>query len=116
MSKIKGSKNRNLTKLELEFLESTRKMPPLYHKLPDEEFDIKKSEVAKWLIQQPLALNVIFQLVKNTSCQNHSIVYNSSTGKWQGVDYNEPIHDGRFSNCEVCDEYTCEEGYCSWDD
>ncbi len=114
MVKTKGSKNRNLTKLELEFLEQAKHMPPLYHVLPNEKFDIEKSEVAQWLIKQPLALSVVFNLVKNSSAKNHAIKYNPKTGKWQGVDYVE--HDGSFSNCRVCDNHTCEDGYCSWNE
>lgn len=116
MPKTKGSKNRNSTKLELEFLEHAKKMPPLYHTLPGEDFDMSKSEVANWLIKQPLALHVLFQLIKNVSCKNHAIEYDSNTGKWQGVDYEEIIHDGSFSNCAICDNHTCEDGYCSWDE
>lgn len=28
----------------------------------------------------------------------------------------EIIHDGSFSNCAVCTDVTCEDGWCSWDD
>lgn len=114
MPKTKGSKNRNLTKVELEFLKIAKRMPPLYHTLLGEEFDMKKSEVANWLIKQPLALHVLFQLVQNVSSKNHAIEYDRDTGKWQGIDYIE--HDGSFGNCDVCDNKTCVEGYCSWEE
>lgn len=113
MAKTKGSKNRNLTKTELAFLESIKKMPPLYHKQPGEDFDMAKSEVAQWLIQQPLALNVIFELVKNTSCKDHSIKYDSRSGKWHGINYSQDEYDGVFGKCSICEDRTCENGYCS---
>ena len=61
-------------------------MPPLYHKLPGEVFDIMESEVVKWLIQQPEILNYIFNRING---KTPYIVYNPTTGKWQGIDYEE---------------------------
>ena len=114
MVKTKGSKNRNFTKVELEFIEAVKKMPPLYHTLPNNEFDMNKSEVANWLVRQPLALPVLFDLVKNSSNKNHAIEYDKNTGKWHGVDYIE--FNGEKSNCDVCDNPTCEDGHCTWDE
>lgn len=28
----------------------------------------------------------------------------------------EQGHDGSFSNCDVCNNQTCSDGWCSWDD
>ena len=28
----------------------------------------------------------------------------------------ENEHDGSFSNCQVCTNTTCEDGFCSWDE
>ena len=98
---------------ELEFLKAAKKMPPLYHTLPSEEFDINKSEVVQWLIQQPETKQFIYDRIMNRSKALKPIEYDRDTGKWHGVDYVE--HDGSFSNCNVCDDHTCEEGYCSWD-
>lgn len=64
-------------------LEAARKMPPLYHTLPNGYFDIQKSEVIKWLITQPEILNYIWNNLKNSGV----LVYNSETGRWKGVDY-----------------------------
>lgn len=97
-------------------LDIARRMPPLYHKLPGENFDINKSEVAKWLVNQPDIVNYVVNRIKAAGTSNPLICYNPSTGKWQGVDYEEIIHDGSFSNCAVCDNHTCEDGYCSWDE
>lgn len=30
-----------------------KNMPSLYHKLPDQDFDIEKSQVYKWIKEQP---------------------------------------------------------------
>lgn len=79
MSKIKGSRNGTSYLLDI-----AKTMPPLYHKLPNEDYDVNKSEVAKWLVNQPDIMNYIVNRIK--SCKNF-IVYDPSTGKWHGVDY-----------------------------
>lgn len=68
-------------------LDVARNMPPLYHKLPGEEYDVNKSEVARWLIQQPDILNYVVNRIKAPGTSEPLIKYNPSTGKWQGVDY-----------------------------
>ncbi len=65
-------------------LDIAKKMPPLRHRNTGEDFDIEKSEVAKWLIQQPDILKYVHQRI---SGGNKFIVYNPDTGTWQGVDY-----------------------------
>lgn len=65
-------------------LNFARNMPPLYHTLPGEEFDYKKSQVLRWLSERPELLLYLFDVVSN-----HEIVYNPDTGKWQGVDYED---------------------------
>lgn len=62
-------------------LDSGKFMPPLYHKLPDEEFNIKKSEAVQWLINQPDVLSYVWDRFK----QSEDIEYNQETGKWQGI-------------------------------
>ena len=64
-------------------LEVAKKMPPLYHSLPGEEFGICKSEAVKWLIAQPEILGYLFDKLKDGAF----ITYDKTTGKWQGVDY-----------------------------
>lgn len=66
-------------------LRIAKKMPPLYHTLPGEKFELEKSEVVKWLISQPDLLDFIFDRVK----KHGHIIYNPETGKWHGVDYDE---------------------------
>ncbi len=58
-------------------------MPPKRHTLPGEDFDIRKSEAALWLVQQP----EIMQLVFNAAKDKRLIVYDPATGQWSGVDY-----------------------------
>jgi len=58
-------------------------MPPSYHRLPGTEYDVSKSEVINWLIQQPDILEFLWDQFK----QSKDVIYDSANGKWQGVDY-----------------------------
>lgn len=69
-------------------LDVARNLPPLYHKMPGQDFAPRKSEVIQWLIQRPSILEFLWDNIK----QSGDIVYDSETGKWQGVDY-EPDDD-----------------------
>lgn len=82
MPKIKGSRNGTSYLLDI-----AKTMPPLYHKLPNEDYDVNKREVARWLIQQPDILNYVVNRIKASGTSEPLIKYNPSTGKWQGVDY-----------------------------
>lgn len=64
-------------------VKAARKMPPLYHKLPNEKFDIRKARTLWWLTKQPAVLEHIWNIVK----QSGAIRYDARTGKWQGVDF-----------------------------
>lgn len=64
-------------------LEVAKYMPPLRHSIPGQEFDINKSEVVQWLLKQPDILNYIWNNIKNSE----DVIYNTSAGKWQGIDY-----------------------------
>lgn len=66
-----------------------KRMPPLYHKLPDEEYDIRKSRVIWWLTKQPETLEYIWGRIK----QSGAVQYNPETRKWQGVDFREEDGD-----------------------
>lgn len=70
-----------------ELLDVARKMPPLHHKFPEEEFDWKKSEVIKWLIRQPEILDYIWQSVCNKGEASRLVKFNADSRTWQGVDY-----------------------------
>ncbi|MGN0508691.1 MAG: hypothetical protein ACI4GX_05605 [Ruminococcus sp.] len=60
-----------------------RNMPPLYHTIPGQRFDITQSEVLKWLVAQPEILNYIWDNIKNSD----DVCYDADTGKWYGVDF-----------------------------
>lgn len=62
-----------------------RNLPPSFHKVPGEDYNVKKSEVVNWLIQRPSILEYLWDQIK----QSKDIVYNPETGKWHGVDYDE---------------------------
>ena len=62
-----------------------RNLPPSFHKIPEEDYNVKKSEVVNWLIQRPSILEFLWDQFK----QSGDIVYNPTTGKWQGADYDE---------------------------
>ena len=64
-------------------LNAATTMPPLHHSIPDQPFDIRNSEVVKWLAKQPEILNYVWNNIKNSG----AVVFNPETGKWQGVDY-----------------------------
>lgn len=64
-------------------LRVARNMPPLHHTLPGEPYHYKKSEVLKWLSERPALIEQIFADVSGTK----DIIYDSYTGKWQGVDW-----------------------------
>ena len=60
-----------------------KNMPPLYHTLPNRNFDIKKSEVVRWLIEHPEVLNYLWDHIK----QSGMLEYDIETKKWKGIDY-----------------------------
>lgn len=66
-------------------IEIAKLMPPKYHKLPNEDYNTKKSETIKWLLMNSSILEFLWDHIK----QSGYIEYNPDTGKWQGVDYNE---------------------------
>ncbi|CUP60318.1 hypothetical protein [Enterocloster clostridioformis] len=66
-------------------LDVARTMPPLRHSIPGKEFNIKNSEVVKWLLENPVVWNYVWNNVKESG----AVSYDSDTGKWQGVDYDD---------------------------
>ena len=67
-------------------LDCVKNMPELKHKSENEEFNIEKSEVVKWIISQPAVQQYIFNRVTNNG-KNKLITYNKDKGTWVGVDY-----------------------------
>jgi hypothetical protein len=78
-------------------LDVIKNMPPLYHKIPGEPFDILKSETVAWLIKQPDILNYLWE---NVVRRTYDVKYDHDMEKWVGIDYQQP----------------CPHGYEDWDD
>lgn len=72
-----------MKKSKTEKFNIAKNMPPLFHRLPGEEFDFEKSEVVQWLIQQSDILSYVWDKVKSSG----NVVYDKNTGLWQGIDY-----------------------------
>ncbi len=70
-----------MKKVNYDFLDCARKMPRLRHTVGD-KFDIRTSEVVKWLLSQP----DIMQKIYNFATNHKVIVYDAATGEWRGVD------------------------------
>ena len=60
-------------------------MPPLYRTHPGETYDIKTDEVLKWISERPLLMCYVFDKLS----AGGYVAYDSNTGKWQGVDYDD---------------------------
>ena len=77
------------SKSRQDIVDAARCMPPLYHKLPNEDFDFRKARTLWWLVKQTAVLKYIWELVK----QSGAIAYDANAGKWQGVDYEPDDED-----------------------
>lgn len=73
-----------MKKTNYDFFGSAKKMPPLCHSTT-KPFDITKSEVAIWLAAQPEIMQKLFDIANTKGL----IRYDSISGKWQGVDFND---------------------------
>lgn len=67
------------------FYEALSKMPPLRHSV-GEVFDIEKSEVVRWVLEQPELKQWLFNKIKDTN----RIAYDEATGTWRGAPYRKP--------------------------
>ena len=65
-------------------LDVAAKMPPLRHST-GEVFDMDKSEVMNWLLAQPGVKQLLFDKIS----QPGIIIFNKTTGTWQGRDFKE---------------------------
>lgn len=63
-------------------LEVAKKMPPLYHTLPGETFDLQKSKVCQWLSKQPELQSWVFDQLKSAGY----VEYDPETGLWSGIE------------------------------
>lgn len=68
-------------KVNNDYLNCARKMPRLKHTVGS-KFDIRTSEVVKWLLNQPDIMQKVFNFAMNGGV----IVYDPDTGEWRGVD------------------------------
>lgn len=76
-------------KAKQDIVDAAKRMPPLYHRLPNEEFDYRKSRTLWWLTKQPEVLKYIWDIVK----QSGAVEYDSTVGKWQGIDFESEDDD-----------------------
>lgn len=81
MGRTPGSKNKKQKRRSKKLL-IAKKMPPLYHTLPGQEFELKKSQVLNWLSSELIIQEWIMEQLKTAGY----IVYNPNTGQWKGVD------------------------------
>ena len=58
-------------------------MPPMYKTQPGKKYTHKDDEVLNWISKRPGLMTYVFDKL----AQSGYIVYDSDTGKWQGVDY-----------------------------
>ena len=50
----------------LRLMSASKNMPPLFHALPGQKFEIRNSEVVKWLISNPEVLQYLFDKVNKS--------------------------------------------------
>ena len=62
--------------------DAAAQMPELRHASPGGEFDIRKSEAARWLVSRPEIMQAVFDHVKDRGL----IVYDPEAGTWEGRD------------------------------
>ena len=79
MANIRNKKSKSIK------LDIAKLMPPLYHKLPNEPYSTEKSQAIQWLIDQSEIQEFIWDKIK----QSGDVAYDSDSGKWQGVNYDE---------------------------
>ena len=77
------------SKLQQAAVDAAKKMPPLFHKLPDENFDVRKSRTLWWLVKQPEVLNYVWNIIQSSK----AIIYDQDIGKWKGVDFENDEDD-----------------------
>lgn len=65
-------------------VDCAKKMPPLRHTPPGQPkpFDIRRSEVAAWLVARPEIMQYVFDAARSAGV----ISYDPKTGTWRGAD------------------------------
>jgi hypothetical protein len=79
---MKASSKRKPRAMQSKAWKRAAQMPPLYHQLPGEEFDIMKSEVVDWLCQQPEIREASYNWYRSKA----AIVFRD--GRWRGAEFN----------------------------
>lgn len=85
LQEIKDVANRTKNTERSEKWACLKEMPPLYHKLPNEKFDLGKSEVLNWLGTQKEAMNWLLM----SANKNGYLEFDFETRKWKGVNYSD---------------------------
>lgn len=70
-------------KMNYDFLDCVKQMPPLKHSSGGGTFDISKSEAAAWITSQPDVQQKIFDMAR----YHGAIKYDPDTGTWRGSGY-----------------------------
>ena len=69
--------------------DAAKQMPPLQHVVPGCAYDVRQSEVAKWLLDQKDIMQYVFDKVASSTNGLNLIVYDPHSRKWQGIDYDD---------------------------
>lgn len=85
MQKNKNEERKMMMKIKSKSWNCLKEMPPLYNTLPNEKYDLKKSEIINLIIKHPELLSWIVSKAKYDGL----IVFDKSTGKYQGCDYDD---------------------------
>ena len=80
---FRSHERRKKTGIKAPRLNICREMPPLYHKLPGEDFDWAKSEVCNWIVTHKEVRAFLWDKI----AQSGLIEFNAETCKWMGRDY-----------------------------
>ncbi len=66
-------------------LQVAKQMPPQFRTQPGQTYSYGNDEVLQWIAKRPSLMNYMFDKLRT----NGYLVYDKSTGKWQGVAYDE---------------------------
>lgn len=72
-------------KINCDFLEGAKYMPPLRHSYEDQEYEVEDSDVCDYLCSLPEVMQKVFDLAKGRKV----IVYDKETGMWRGSEWND---------------------------
>lgn len=67
-----------------ELVEALSHMPPLRHSIPGQEFDYRKSEVLKWVMNVPGIEDWLWRRISEFNRRVPVLKYDKETGLWRG--------------------------------